>query len=103
MPLVQLWSWDSECGHTQSYTPGSTSTLPEAVALVLGMGVHRTVVEVLTTCRVVELVTLVLGCDNNDFFGRRVVQPCLLLYGWVVMMTSDYLSGENCWCPLQMS
>lgn len=80
MPLVQLWSWDSECGHTQSYTPGSTGILPEAVALVLGMGVHRTVMEVWTMCRVVELVTRVLGCENNDFFfGRRVVQPCLLL------------------------
>jgi len=51
----------------------------EAVALVLGMGVHGTVMEVRTMCRVVE-VTLVLGCNNNNFFfGRRVVQPCLLL------------------------
>ena len=79
MPLVQPWSWDSECGHTQSYTPGSTSILTEAMALVLGMGVHRTVMEVWTMYRVVEVVTLVLGCNNNNFFRRRVVQSCLLL------------------------
>lgn len=95
-----------ECGHTQNYTPGSMSILTATVALVgvLGMGVHRAVMEVWAMFRVVEVVTLVLGCHNSIFFfGRRVVWQCLPLWGWVVMMNIDYFSGKSCWCPLQMS